>query len=256
MAAQRLERELVLQSYLDPEAKSSSPISSHRPQASRPARDLTKEEQTANASSDVTLALRRTHDLMAGELSRSQFAHETLKESTAVLERLGETYGTLDTMLSASRNLLSTLISSQKSDTWYLETAFMVLSVTIGWLVFRRFIYGPAWWLIWLPLKLAYKSMMGVFAAAGLARGISSEQAVSVSSSLTHIHTSIPSNSQSSIVPPVEEPVSNGEQSSESISARVGKIIDGDELPPHEKNPKKRVWEEPVEGDTLIKDEL
>lgn len=31
-----------------------------------------------NASSDVTAALRRTHELMQAELSRSQFAQETL----------------------------------------------------------------------------------------------------------------------------------------------------------------------------------
>lgn len=35
-----------------------------------------------NASSDVTAALRRTHNLMQAELSRSQFAQETLGQYT------------------------------------------------------------------------------------------------------------------------------------------------------------------------------
>lgn len=105
---------------------------------------------------------------MQSELSRSQFAHDTLKESTAALNELGERYSTLDTLLSSSRNLLGTLMRSQKSDTWYLETAFYILLATIAWLVFRRFVYGPAWWFVYLPLKLFYKAWMGVFTVMGI----------------------------------------------------------------------------------------
>lgn len=40
---------------------------------------LSQDELLVNASSDVTAALRRTHQLMQSELSRSQFAHDTLR---------------------------------------------------------------------------------------------------------------------------------------------------------------------------------
>lgn len=43
-----------------------------------PTEKLTQDELMRNASSDVTSALRRTHQLMQAELSRSQFAQETL----------------------------------------------------------------------------------------------------------------------------------------------------------------------------------
>ena len=66
---------------------------------------------------------------------------------------LSESYGNLDTLLSSSRSLVSSLIHSQKSDTWYLESAFYILAATIAWLVFRRLIYGPGWWLLYLPTK-------------------------------------------------------------------------------------------------------
>ena len=95
---------------------------------------------------------------MSNELERSQFAHETLENSTRELATLTETYSSLDTLLSSSKSLVSTLIHSQKSDTWYLETAFYILSVTIGWLVFRRLIYGPGWWLLYFPLRLLWWS--------------------------------------------------------------------------------------------------
>lgn len=90
---------------------------------------------------------------MSNELERSQFAHQTLENSTRELATLTETYSSLDTLLSSSKSLVGTLISSHKSDTWYLETAFYILAVTIGWLVFRRLIYGPVWWLVYFPLR-------------------------------------------------------------------------------------------------------
>lgn len=123
---------------------------------------MSKDEQTISASNDVTQTLRQTYDLMASELSRSEFAHKTLQESTAALAQLNESYSSLDTMLATSRDLLGTLWRSQKTDTWYLETAFYVLGATIAWLVFRRWLYGPMWWLVWLPLKLVFRTGVGV----------------------------------------------------------------------------------------------
>jgi protein transport protein SEC20 len=134
---------------------------------SRQNKTLSKEEKEVHASSDVTLALRRTHEMMAGELQKSQFAHETLKQSTETLAQLSENYSTLDTLLSSSKNLLGTLLTSQKSDTWYLESAFYILICTISWLVFRRFFYGPLWWLVYAPLKLSFSTLFGIVGLFG-----------------------------------------------------------------------------------------
>lgn len=41
--------------------------------------ERSRDEVVVNVSSDVTAALRRTHQLMQSELSRSQFAHDTLR---------------------------------------------------------------------------------------------------------------------------------------------------------------------------------
>jgi protein transport protein SEC20 len=106
-------------------------------------KNLTKDELLVAQSSDVTSALRRTTDLLSTELSRSRFAQETFDESTAALKDLGDTYSDLDSVLKKSRDLLGTLLRSQKSDTWYLETAFYILIATLGWLIFRRILYGP-----------------------------------------------------------------------------------------------------------------
>lgn len=171
--AQREERRLLLLSYAaEASPTDSAPIQTQRRANKSP--DMMSQDKEVAASSDVTAALRRTHDMMASELSRSQFAHDTLKESTAALAQLGESYSTLDTLLSSSKNLLGTLLRSQKSDTWYLETAFYVLVATIGWLLWRRLLYGPTWWLVWFPMKIFFRSLTGVLTGVGLIGGTAS----------------------------------------------------------------------------------
>lgn len=214
-----------------------------------------------NAASDVTRALRRTHDMMAAELARSQFAHETLTESTAALAQLSESYSTLDTLLSSSKNLLGTLLRSQKSDTWYLETAFYILLATIAWLVWRRLLYGPLWWLLWFTPKMFIKGVMGVFSVIGLISGSNSGSAVgqSMSQAVGHetvVHSSGTRGPRPSLGPPgahrinvggggrgapmsgsSSPQVSRQETSGDSISEQVGRIIDESQQEPIGQNP-------------------
>lgn len=206
--------------------------------------------------------------MMVAELSRSQFAHDMMQESTRALNELAETYSTLDTLLSSSKNLLGTLLRSQKSDTWYLETAFYVLAATIAWLVWRRLLYGPTWWLVWFPLKLFYRAWFNVLAAVGIIGGSSvaipdtpvvPSGALLVSSSI--VPSGVPSVSIASSARETEPSQNHG-----SVSEEVGRIIDEsrDQLRDTEpanadegseeaqaqaqKNPKKRMWEEEKEA--------
>jgi hypothetical protein len=68
--AKRKERELLL---------SRSTVSEKK----QPSERLTQDDLVLNASNDVTSALRRTHQLMQAELSRSAFAQETLGKLSA-----------------------------------------------------------------------------------------------------------------------------------------------------------------------------
>ncbi|KAK4136353.1 hypothetical protein BT67DRAFT_460531 [Trichocladium antarcticum] len=122
------------------------------------------------ASTDVTLSLRRTHALVAGEVARSAFAAQTLAESSAALAELRASYDGLDGVLARSRDLVAALLTAQKSDTWYLRAALRVLLCTLAWLVFRRWLYGPLWWLVWLPVRTGWRVGWGVSSSVG-ARG-------------------------------------------------------------------------------------
>lgn len=134
---------------------------------------------------------------MTTELERSRFAQETLENSTKDLATLSESYNNLDTLLSSSRSLVSTLIHSQKSDTWYLESAFYILTATIAWLVFRRILYGPGWWLLYLPTKwtlrlilLPLQLIIGTLSSAAGTVG-AKNQSIALSQSSVSISTSL-----------------------------------------------------------------
>ncbi|EAS28878.3 protein transport membrane glycoprotein Sec20 [Coccidioides immitis RS] len=248
---------------------------------------LTHDDLVVDASNDVTAALRRTHQLMQSELSRSQFAQQTLEQSTAALNSLSESYSNLDTLLASSRSLVSSLLRSQKSDTWYLETAFYILLGTIIWLLFRRIFYGPLWWLLWLPLKMIYRSMLAIFGLVGLSGG-AQKSVTSVRHSVTSV---LSATSMATVIPSArtlaEADSSESSQTasaipateSESISEEIVKMVSErekeedqhrqsggtnvDDISPEERkrqeemprNPKKRMWEENIDKASK-KDEL
>ena len=191
-AAKRKERELL---FAGIEEGGSSTTSSYGRRKEH--EKLSQDEILVNASSDVTAALRRTHNLMTSELERSRFAQETLENSTRDLTTLSESYNNLDTLLSNSRSLVSSLITSQKSDTWYLESAFYILIATIAWLIFRRLIYGPGWWLLYLPTRWLWRLALfsvqflaGTFSIAAGAVG-AKNQSVALSQASASISTSV-----------------------------------------------------------------
>ena len=115
-----------------------------------------QEELVLNASSDITSSLKRTHTLLVSELSRSQFATETLSQSTQALKELSHRYSTFDDLLLKSRKLITDLVRKNKSDAWYYEKAIYIMVTTILWLIVRRFLYGPFYLFIWVPLKLCW----------------------------------------------------------------------------------------------------
>ncbi|RYC60441.1 hypothetical protein CHU98_g5758 [Xylaria longipes] len=284
-AAQRQERALLYASFAAPRSGASSPASATAPVPAPRRRhqrtsEMSKEEQMISASHDVTQSMRRTHDMMAAELAKSDFAHNTLKESTEALAQLSQNYSSLDTILSSSRALLGTLLKSQKTDTWYLQSAFYLLVVTVGWLFFRRLLWGPTWWLVWLPLKLLFRTAYGVSGAVGLrsSRIQSESESASIESNPQKAHMNNEDVPTIQVGTPIE---SQAVDQDGSMVEEVGKIIDeshieipGSEEPSKEEtilrdrmpeeipNPKKRMMEEedsagaPTTGRQRVKDEL
>ncbi|KAG9242129.1 protein transport membrane glycoprotein-like protein Sec20 [Calycina marina] len=241
--ARRQERNILLQNLQQVTSARNSGVSSpsagvrsHTPQL---VQMHSREDKVLNATNAVTQELRRAHEMMSQELSKSQYAQETLDASTYALEQLGETYSSLDTMLSASKNLLGTLLRSQKSDTWYLESSMYVLSITIGWLVFRRFIYGPAWWLLWMPTKavlfLFYQAWVGVFAAVGLVSSSSADIRENVAVAVGGGDSMIVAGSARATVTGTDAPVmgvsdtrrTDTHQEDNTFFKSVGRIVDG-----------------------------
>ncbi|KAF3316038.1 hypothetical protein TWF173_002818 [Orbilia oligospora] len=125
----------------------------HQTTSSKSKKDAQSDLLTS-ASSDVTTALRRTHALMTAELTRSHFASETLAQSTETLKQLGSNYSSFDNVISKSKGLITDLVKKNKSDMWYYQMSLYILIGTIGWLIFRRLLWGPVFLLVWLPLRM------------------------------------------------------------------------------------------------------
>ncbi|EXJ88264.1 hypothetical protein A1O1_05194 [Capronia coronata CBS 617.96] len=126
---------------------------------------LTQDELAVRAADDVTMALRRVHNQLEGELAQSQFAQQTLEESQQALESLTESYSGTTDLLKASRGFVTQLVRSTKSDTWFLKSSFYLLAVTICWLFYRRILYGPMMLFIWWPIRILLWSLSGLGSA-------------------------------------------------------------------------------------------
>ena len=280
-AAQRLERELLLASYAaasqantPTRSGASSPAPSLYPRRRREDAARSKaeaENPELAASSDVTASFRRLHALTQTQLQMSAAAMQTLGDSTQQLKQLGQSYNRLDDLLASSKDLLGTLLHSQKSDTWYLQTALYMLMVTAGWLVFRRLLYGPLWWFVWLPVRLIFGTGWRVGSAVGRLGGDGGAR-VEVDGDARRI---MACEDELDAVPTVQ--VGKGQTQTEkgdpdSMVEKVGKIIDGQDEKQEDgidgvrnaseqaqPNPKKRMWEEDKEAAKeaeRIKDEL
>ncbi|KAK1834799.1 protein transport protein sec20 [Podospora conica] len=259
LAAQKLERAILLASYKQPPppttpTSTSTPTQKHTELFSPRDRRRLAQHKTKNggdsdilsASSDVTLSLRRTHALIAGEVSKSAFAAQTLAESTAALRELQQTYEGLDGLLARSRELVGALVTSTKSDTWYLKSAMYVLLATLAWLVFRRWLYGPLWWVVWLPVRTGWR-VGGM--ALGRGRGV-----VDVVPAMVVPGAAVPT-VEVGVGEKVKVKVKE-EGEEESMVERVGRMIedtlgeDGERRNRSEEgegpNPMKRMWEEDV----------
>lgn len=228
---------------------------------------------TTSAAADVTAALRQTHARIAGEVARSDFAAQTLAESSKALAELGDKYGgggstgaggggDIGTSLKSARTLVKGLVAAHKSDTWYLQTALYMVVVTIGWLLFRRLLYGPLWLLVWWPVRTmfgtaAWMGRTGSSVAAGRQSAISVSEAPMASVVTSVVTTSVPAEvyateearaaPSDSLVEEVGRIVDGTSVTSEAAAAATGEAGSASEQA-DQPNPKKRMWEEDVEA--------
>ncbi|KAK0657631.1 Sec20-domain-containing protein [Cercophora newfieldiana] len=269
--AQKLERQALFASYTASVLPSStttgnntSPKPTHTELFSARDRRRMREKEklgardVVSASSDVTDALRRTHALIAGEVAKSAFATQTLAESTAALKELQQTYDGIDGMLAKSRDLVGALMTSQKSDTWYLRTSFYMLLCTLGWLVFRRFLYGPLWWVVWFPVRTTFRTGKAVSNLAGGGAGSGASMAVVDSAGKTKVvgieeEGAVPTAKVGEEERKVDGSLVDelGRMVEDSLRGKVPEEVEeavwnaSGEVE-GEPNPKKRMWEEPV----------
>jgi protein transport protein SEC20 len=238
----------------------------------RKAQDGQGDDAVRDAAQDVTEALRRTHQRMTVELQRGEFARSTLQRSSQALQSLNQSYGSLDDLFKTSRGLITSLAKSNKSDTWYLETALWILVATVIWLFFRRIVYGPFKLLVWFPASWVLRAVyaivnvvLSVFAGSAAQTGsvTSSRVLASGKGATRHADMPAPSMNVGGGGKSGERQDGKGAAKQENLADQVGKMAEDkqaeerqgtvlrDRRPDEPKNPKKKMWEEPVGKDEL-----
>jgi len=109
------------------------------------------------ANNDVTEALRRTVNLMQGELERSVLSTQMLDASTATLRSTSNTYDALDNILAASRQLVIALEKADRMDKLLIMAGlvffFLVVLFILKQRVIDRGIRIALFWTRFIPRK-------------------------------------------------------------------------------------------------------
>lgn len=223
---------------------------------------MSQKDLLLNASTDVTVALRRTHGLLQSELSRSRFATETLNASTAALHDLSTRYTAFDDIVSSSRELIIELIRKNKSDRWYYETAIQLLIGTLVWILIRRLFWGPIWLFFGLPFKLMWWTLSLVASAIGVGNdGVAeiregSEGVERVLGGPTTVEVKGIPEGMLQRMPTQSVAVKQSEVMEESMRETVERIIDGEEdvvmMEESERNPKSRRVENDLVDEQVV----
>ena len=240
------------------------------PRRRKAAQTSTTEDDVAlQASQDVRDALQRTREMLTAQISTSALAQEIMAASTRELAQLNESYSLLDLDLKKSKGLVTALMKSNKSDTYYLTMAWYIVLAAAAWLVWRRILWGPTWWLVWMPLRVVFIVLGYVLRPLGIrsSSAIASLASLSASSSLKVMPSAspgdIPVMNEGRQIPNIK--VGRGGRAEQdpspdgSLSQKVGRMVedaerlvrgDGVELEDsvEPRNPKKRMLDTEREG--------
>jgi len=237
----------------------SSPLSFFPKDGAKEKVEHSQNDLLLHSSTDVTTALRRTHTLLQSELSRSQFAAETLNSSTAALQDLNHRYSAFDDVISSSRALISDLVRKNKSDKWYYEKAIQILLVLLVWLVIRRLLWGPIYLFLVVPFRVTWWGLSLVAGGLGVGGGreIREGAGVGTGGATTAQVVGIPESMLEKKSPEGRATLAPGE-GEKSVREQVEAIIDGElelevekvemeKAEPVDRNPKARSMEYDLE---------
>ncbi|KAG6865957.1 hypothetical protein C0991_010212 [Blastosporella zonata] len=107
------------------------------------------------ANDDVTDALRRTIDLMQGELKRSVLSVQMLDSSTASLRATSTTHDTLTNLMGTSKQLITALEKSDWIDRILIISSFVFFLLVVLFIIKQRVVDRSVrlafWWTRFLP---------------------------------------------------------------------------------------------------------
>jgi len=119
--------------------------------------EKTAEDALMTANNDITEALRRTINLMQGELERSVLSTQMLDVSTTTLRSTSNTYDALDNILTTSKQLVTALEKADRIDRLLIMAGlvffFLVVLFILKQRVIDRGIRIALFWTRFIPRK-------------------------------------------------------------------------------------------------------
>jgi protein transport protein SEC20 len=105
------------------------------------------------AANDVTLALKRTHQLLEQELEKSTISLETLDHSSQTVRQLEQHYSAFDVLLHGSKRLINELERADYWDRWLIYIGLAIFGLTCLWIIYKRILRRPLGLIIWAVHK-------------------------------------------------------------------------------------------------------
>jgi len=102
--------------------------------------EKTAEDALIKANNDVTETLRRTIDLMQGELERSVLSTQMLDASTTTLRFTSNTHDSLDNILTTSKQLVTALEKADRMDKLLIMAGLVFFSLVVLFILKQRVI--------------------------------------------------------------------------------------------------------------------
>ncbi|PFH49894.1 hypothetical protein AMATHDRAFT_146616 [Amanita thiersii Skay4041] len=117
--------------------------------------EKTTDDALMRAHNDVTEALRRTINLMQGELERSVLSSQILESSTASLRSTSSVHDTLTDLMGSSKQLITALEKSDWLDRMLIISAFVFFMLVVLFIAKQRILDRSLriafWWTRFLP---------------------------------------------------------------------------------------------------------
>lgn len=120
--------------------------------------NLSPEKKALSKSEDITVTLKRVHQLAQTEAIKSSLNIEELEQSTRSMAQLDLKYSVFQNVLGTSQKLIKHLEQADKWDRTCMLASLGFLALVVTWIIWRRLLKAPVMFFFSLFRMLLFSS--------------------------------------------------------------------------------------------------